>query len=184
MRALGVRGLPCVVLALFALGCHRPTEIVVVVDTDLTLGTDFDLIQFGFSNTAFQSEAATATQLPATLGVVPPNANTPAPRFPGQDGTLALTVSAAHAGGGGAPVSMHGVPIQNAAVVTRGVSGLRFVNGEERMLFVPLYRRCMCQGTMCPNLTDADCKDITMPVLSDFDQDHLPRIVVTPTSMP
>ena len=44
--ALGVLALACGIL----LGaCREPTEIVVVVDSDLQPGVDFDMIQFGFS---------------------------------------------------------------------------------------------------------------------------------------
>jgi hypothetical protein len=161
-------------LALLVSGCRQPTEIVVVVDTDLTIGSDFDVIQFGFGTTAFQSEFASAAQLPATLGVVPSGSDAPSPGGPGGANNLTLVVTAARFGQGSIPGN--GVPSQNAPVVTRGVTGLRFVDGQERMLFVPLFRRCMCQGTSCPNLTDPDCKDITTPALADFDEDHLPRI--------
>jgi hypothetical protein len=167
-------------VTLFALGCHEPTEIIVVVDTDLTLGKDFDQIDFSLGG-GFQGQVASATRLPATLGVVPPDTNgqviqPPEPsRGGGDDSGLSIMVQATTFAND-MPTIVNGVPILPAPIALRGASGLQFVDGKELVLFLPLYRRCMCAQNVCPNLTETDCKDIISPVLPEFDEDHVPRI--------
>jgi len=52
----------------------------------------------------------------------------------------------------------------NLVVVSRNVTGVRFVRGEVRMLVVPVKRACACQGTSCPSPgTNPDCDDLESP---------------------
>jgi len=151
---------------LLAGGCWRdPTEIVIVVDTDLTPNVDFNNLFIQLENCFFTQCAATAFTLPATLGVVPPSSGVP----PGFEAGFGVTVSTT--------VGVTGMfGSSSGPSVTRGASGLQFVSDEIRALFLPLYRKCQCQGTTCPNLADPDCADLNEPALSSFDEDQLPRI--------
>jgi hypothetical protein len=64
--------------------------------------------------------------------------------------------------------------MEGDAVVTKRVSGISFVSGEMRVVFVPLLRSCACVGTNCP--TGPECLNINDPVLEPFDEDNLPRL--------
>lgn len=143
-------------------GCREPTEVVVVVDTDLTQFVDFDIIGINLLS-AFgggASDMATSRTLPATLGFVPSE---------GGRQVFAITVSAEV----NADINARQPPI-----VSRRVSNIPFVEGEMRTLFVSLLRHCVCQGTSCPNALDDECRDVTAPTLTDFDEDNLPRLQV------
>jgi hypothetical protein len=149
-------------------GCwHDPTEIVIVVDSDLKVGTDFDVINFQLGNCLSSQCTATSSTLPATLGVVPPSGTQP----PGFDTEFSVTVTAFKG-------------FESTPVVARGASMLRFVSNDVRSLFLPLLGRCECQGTTCPNLADPDCADIDEPVLTEFDEDHLQRLSKDSSSTP
>lgn len=139
-------------------GCREPTEIIVIVDTDLVLFNDFDNIQFQlpaqFGSGSFP--VGTSTILPATMGFVP-----------GEGGRSIFDVT----------VTANKNVLQPAPpVVTRRVSNIPFVSGEMRAVFVSLLRQCMCEGTSCPHALDDECRDVTQPVLADFDEDNLPRL--------
>jgi hypothetical protein len=143
-------------LAASSLGCGGPvTEIVVVVDTDLTAPADFDALMvqldsgFGENNVAF----ATNVRFPATLGLIPEHeGNAPF------DLSVTLTSS-------------------GLLAVKRSASEVRFVKGETRMLFVGLSRTCQCQGTSCPDPRTAPlCARLVDPPLAPFDPDHLPHL--------
>jgi hypothetical protein len=159
-------------LAMLA-GClHDPTEVVVVVDSDLTPFVDFDVIEIQLASlnspAGFQQCATgSPSSLPITLGVTPQS-------------TTDFTVTAAAIKGapclqkfgpGGPP----GGP-QTFAVASRKVSNVPFVTDERRALFVTLLRQCACQGTSCPHALEPACGDVTAPVLTDFDDGNIPHL--------
>lgn len=145
--------------ALLALGCHAPvTEIVVVVDSDLVAPGEVNRLELeidppvgSFMRDAFDLHAGS---FPATVGLVPGDA--------AGYGPFDVTVS----------LSLNGT----RTLVTRKASGVRFVRGAVRMLFLPLPRSCECQGTSCPNALTPACADVTGPTLAAFDPAHLPRV--------
>lgn len=141
-------------------GCREPTEVVVVVDTDLTQFVDFDVIRFSLSNGfgGGLSEVGTSTTLPATMGFVPTE---------GGRQVFDIMVAAS---------KNDGFNSRPLPVVSRRVSNIPFVEGEMRTLFVSLLRHCACDGTSCPNALDDECRDVTAPTLTDFDEDNLPRL--------
>jgi hypothetical protein len=155
-RVLAVGG---VLAAASLAGCREPTEVVVVVDTDLQQFVDFDSITFSLVSTfgGQAGQVASGRTIPATLGLVP-----------AEDGrqTFDLTVSAVR----------DTFMFQEPPVVSRRVSNVTFVSGEMRTLFVTLLRFCKCEGTSCPNALEDDCRDVTNPVLTEFDEDNLPRL--------
>lgn len=157
MRAAMLAGL----LALLG-GCREPTEVVVVVDTDLTQFVDFDVIRFSLASGfgGGLNEVGTSTVLPATLGLVPL-----------EDGRQVFGIMLAASKSDG----FNGRP---PPVVSRRVSNIAFVSGEMRTLFVSLLKHCVCEGTSCPNALDDECRDVTSPTLTAFDEDDLPRLQV------
>lgn len=156
LRALSAGG---VLAAALLGGCREPTEVVVVVDTDLQQFVDFDSITFSLVSTfgGPAGQVGTSRTLPATLGLVPAD---------GGRQTFDLTVSAMRD-----PFNF-----QDPPVASRRVSNITFVSGEMRTLFVSLLRKCACEGTSCPNALDPDCRDVTKPKLTAFDEDNLPRL--------
>jgi hypothetical protein len=153
---------PLTVLALacgLVLGaCREPTEVVVVVDSDMQAGIDFDTVRFVMlSGGSFRAELASATAVPATLGVVPLEFDS-RPRF---DITIEVTKG----------FDFNGNPVP---VVTRRVSNIPFVADEQLALLVEIWRECACRGTNCRS--DPPCNDILAPTLIDFDEDALPRL--------
>jgi hypothetical protein len=136
------------------IGCD-PTEVVVVVDTDEPSTSTFDVINFQISapdfSPPFQSSAG-LDRLPVTLGVTT-----------GREMTFNVSVTLVRG-------------TDRMPVLTRNALNVPFTNDDERVLFVPLFQKCACTGTNCPNPTDPDCLDLTSPKTGSFDEDNLPRI--------
>lgn len=148
-------------------GCLKdPTEIVIVADSDLTPFVDFDVIEFigfphfpdsfGRGTSTTGNQWATATKLPATLGIVPQE-------FAAQNFDVMVTASRGFDVNG-----------QRMHLVTRRVSNISFVPDQQRAVFITLLRECKCTGTNCPN--DDVCKDVTAPVLLPFDEENIPHL--------
>jgi hypothetical protein len=146
--------------ALLAAGCREATEVVVVVDSDLRPGLDFDQINFvlfsvnpnGFPGNNSGIPVAQGFALPATLGVVPQ-----------QGGPSVFDIMAVAARN-----------VTNTPIVSRRVSNVAFVPDERRALFISLLAQCRCNGTNCD--IDPPCNDIVNPQLTEFDEDNLPRL--------
>jgi len=154
-RALGVLAVALAGTGLLG-GClHDPTEIVVVVDTDLKIGSDFEIIQFQiFGRQSVPNFVPESTTLPATLGLVPQASG------PSQFDVMAVAVKLDTIG--------------RTPVVQRRVSNIQFVPNEMRAVFIPLLRQCMCLRPNCD--TNPPCNDIVTPTLTAFDQDHIPHL--------
>ena len=165
----GPGGVLIAALAAVALtGCFAdPTEVVVVVDTDAKPFTDFGTIQFMFSSG--EQAFGDPSRLPATVGVRPQG---PSTEF---DVLVNLGV-----GANAPPFDPTGRSPLPFAV--RKASNVRFVNGEMRVLLLPILRACACVDasgmptTSCPHALDPDCQDLTDPSLAEFDEDNIPRL--------
>jgi hypothetical protein len=147
-------------LALLMLGgCRQPTEVVVVADTDLEQFVEFDYIEFQLTNQFGPGSFSVgrSTTLPATIGMVP--ADNGRPSF-----DVIVTVN------------KNSFDQRPLPLITRRVSNIPFASHELRSVFVPLLRDCMCNGTSCPNALEPACADIDKPVLTDFDEDDIPRL--------
>ena len=65
---------------------------------------------------------------------------------------------------------------------SRKASDVHFVDGEMRVLFLPIFRSCDCvdasgmPSTSCSHALDPDCHDFTNPSLGEFDEDNLPHL--------
>jgi hypothetical protein len=169
------RGVVLVALAATVLaGCFDdPTEVVVVLDTDAKLGTDYQDVQLCFSSG--MEAHADGTKWPATVGV----------RRMGPTQTFTVLVkmntipSFGTCNSGLRPGGM------NSALPpfdTRTAKDVEFVDGQMRSLFLPLLRACACVDaagmptTNCVHALDPDCQDLSNPKLSDFDEDNLPHL--------
>jgi hypothetical protein len=159
-------------------GClHDPTEIVLVVDSDLTPEVDFVGISFEISTPRSPPRpgmklcgalaGASGNILPTTLGITPADSGST---------EFNVIVKAI-----GRTVDLEGCPV---TLVRRTFSNIRFVANEMKVLFIPILRRCECDGTTCAHALDTYCRDITEPLLEDFDEDHLPSVTSIPSATP
>jgi hypothetical protein len=155
----GARGILLAVLAAAPLaGCFAdPTEVVVVVDTDGRPFQDFGQVNFQLSSpiSPGQGAFANAAPMPVTLGVTPGQGSTTR--------TFDVTVTLMNLTNGG-------------FFLRRKVSNVSFVSDQMRALFIPMLSICACTGTSCPHALDDQCRDITAPVLTPFDEGNLPRL--------
>jgi hypothetical protein len=158
-------------------GCFAdPTEVVVVVDTDAKVGRDFIDVQLCFSSgsfgPSFESHADGSTW-PVTVGAR--HEGGIAPTF---DVLVKLNTTFAPDPCNSTFRGMQPAPPFD----TRKAMDVRFVDGEMRALYLPLFRACACVDdagmpiTNCPHALDPDCHDLSNPQLADFDEDNLPHI--------
>jgi hypothetical protein len=150
-------------------GCFSdPTEVVVVVDTD---ATSRDFVQMQFMTTPGVARpdllempflaVADATPLPVTLGLTPA-----AGRTSSTFDVIVEFITAGAAGGSGELPFLH-----------RRVSNISFVPEQIMTVFIPLFRFCSSNGTTSfPHAQDDECRDITAPVLTKFDEDNIPHL--------
>ena len=120
-------------LAVLASACASPTEIVLVIDTDLAVPIDIDHVDI----------LARGAQMQSTVGVDVGTAGSPS--FPL---TLGLTPT-----GSGGPLSVTVVGSFQGRAVVQQDAATAFVNGSERMLRMLLLSSCI--GTSCP--TEQTC---------------------------
>jgi hypothetical protein len=155
--------------ALGLMGCFSdPTEVVVVVDTDAT-SRDFVQMQFtttpGFARPDMLQMPflafANATPLPVTLGLTPAEDRTPS--------TFDVIVEFITANGASG--------VGDIPFLHRKVSNINFVPDQIVTLFIPMLSFCSSNGTTSfPHALDDECRDITAPVLTKFDEDNIPHL--------
>lgn len=153
---------------LVAAGCHDPvTEVVVVVDTNLAVPTDFELLTLEISpasqhiqRESYDLGSPNAPAFPLTLGLVPGG-------VPG-DEPFDVTAALLHREGSSTTI-----------VVQRKATGVRFVKGATRALTLFFPSACACHGTNCPNPALSECNDLVAPTLPPFDGKHIPRLMPT-----
>jgi hypothetical protein len=151
-------------------GCFAdPTEVVVVVDTDAKPLTEFGAIQFNFSSG--EQAIGSATTLPATVGVRPQGFSK---EF---DVLVNLNVGADNLRPGNPMLGQSPLPF-----AARKASNVQFIDGEMRVLFIPIPRACACvdasgmPSTNCPHALDPECADLVDPNMAEFDEDNIPRL--------
>jgi hypothetical protein len=161
-------------------GCFSDaTEVVVVVDTDLQ-PSEFGSLTFSVVSGNFNAGAGggsfdpTMTALPATMGVVPVGSST--------DFDVTVTMWPPGVGPGGPAFPQENVPVRPGTMAptlpmtSRKASHVRFVGGAQQMLFLPLTRPCLCNGTSCPHALDPECRELISPAMTAFDSSRIPRI--------
>jgi hypothetical protein len=141
-------------LCVYAAGCHDPvTEIVVVVDSDLSVPSEIDSVTIDGTGAPITLDLqAGGSSLPATLGLLPTGDNPP---------PFALVVQATR---------------QGQVVVSRSAANVRFVQKESRALLVSLLRACACFTPPCAAPSAAACADLDAPELVPLDPHHLPTL--------
>jgi hypothetical protein len=155
-----------------AAGCERSaTEVVLVIDTDLSLPDQADTLSVRIASASFNQGLEfgpgnlaagymTLPSFPTSLGILPHAGEADAPF----DVTVALETT-------------RGAMASTQPIVQRSATGVHFVEGQTRLLFIALPRSCACAGTQCPSpLSSPQCADLVAPVLSAFDPAHLPRV--------
>jgi hypothetical protein len=175
-RGATARGAVSLWLAAAAVsGCFAdPTEVVVVVDTDAKVGRDFIDVQLCFSSGAFSptfESHSDGRTWPVTVGARHEVAST-------FDVLVKLKTTFASDGCNSAfPMMQPTLPFD-----TRKAMDVRFVDGEMRVLYLPLFKICACVDdagmpiTNCQHALDPDCTDLSNPKLGDFDENNLPHI--------
>jgi hypothetical protein len=167
-----VRARTLVGFGLLALaGCHSPvTEVVVVIDTDLSTPAEADTLQLQITGGTVDS-----TQ---TFG---PLAKNPLPTFP-------ATIGLVPGPGPLAPFSITATLLRTSPqeiVAVRTATDVQFVQGQTRALVLTLLRACACMGTNCPTpTTTPPCGDLVAPTLASFDPNHIPHGSSTDGSAP
>ena len=169
------RAAPLTIASLLALaGCHASvTEVVVVVDTDLSLPAQAETFELEVKSPRVGTTQVFGAPVRVADGG-PTVANGALPRFPATIGLVPrddrgyepfdVTATLLHTAPGG----------PSEIVVQRSATGVEFVRGETRTLFLSLLQACACAGTSCP--AAGACGDLTSPTLSPFDPGHLPRV--------
>ena len=133
------------VAALMLCGCGDVTEVVMVVDSDLTIPDDVDTIEMKVGGNGSNTITQPLVVLPSSIGFLP-------------GGSSAFSVSVALIRSR-----------DQATVVARSASDVRFVEGRTMMLVLMLPAACACDGTNCPNPeTNPDCDSLVTPKLEPF----------------
>jgi hypothetical protein len=192
MGACGMLGVGGILWALSGCGASGSqmvpgvdTEVVVVVDTDLSLPVQAStfLLELSAPNLSQVIEnglllrgaepgptSAPLPTFPVTLRLAAPDVQGPIT----VKASLLVTVTSASP-----PKALPGATQAPHlwVVVRRTASDVQFVTGEKSALFIALLRSCACAGTACPDpRTARECADLVDPTLSPFDPDHLPRV--------
>jgi hypothetical protein len=137
------------------------TEVVVVVQSDLTIPTDTDGVIASFNpgplppmiggfETRNINDPLEDHSFPVSLGFT--SAGT-TPNF-------SITVQLLHGVRQGGTASI---------AVSRTVTDIRFIDQKMMMLVLPLLRACACDGTSCPNTDNPDCESFHSPSLDPLD---------------
>ena len=152
---------PAVLLVALA-GCHDPvTEVVVVIESDLSIPAEADRVDTSFafgSAPPFNGNPGTTTVVTSLEGR----------RFPisvgftsrGSMPNFSTTVQVLHG------IDEGGQPNNE---VSRTVTDIRFVHQETMMLVLQLLRVCACDGTSCAITDNPDCASLRNPTLQPFD---------------
>jgi len=150
-----------------------PTEVVVVMQSDLTVPGETDGLQLSI---------AVGASAPQPNGVQSLNVAIPlsaSPTFPAEIGidagpmtaNFSMTAQLLHGLTGTVPANI---------VVSRSVTDVQFVAHTRLMLVLPLMRACACQGTTCPGPGNPDCDAIVGPTLQPVDPALVPPGMLAP----
>jgi hypothetical protein len=160
-------------LATLSAGCGGaappPTEVVVVMQSDLSIPTDVDAVQFfvvGGPLAPVESSNFGGAKL---QGDFPVSARVMDDRSASSFSAIALLLK-----------SSGDVAPSLSIVVRRTVTDIPFSAHETMMLVLPMLRRCACQGSTCPLPGDPECDNIARPPLQPFDPAIAPPSSFTP----
>ena len=154
----------CSLLLLALAGCDppQPTDVVVVLQSDLAIPTETDGLEISVSAgpvAPLPNGAQSVNETDALTGHFPfslvftPGAMTTSFSLTAQ---LLLNLF----GTTGSPPSL---------IVSRTVTDVPFSAHRQMMLVLPMLRACACQGTSCPGPGNPDCDAIAAPSLQPYD---------------
>jgi hypothetical protein len=179
VRARTLVGVGLVALA----GCHAPvTEVVVVIDTDLSTPAEADMLEVEITSSQSTTNQTFAVSRDMDAGVIS-RGNLP---------TFPATIGVVPGASGVAPFSITATLLRANAetnleeiVVARKATDVQFVQGQTRTLVLTLLRACACKGTNCPNpSTTPPCGDLVSPTLTPFDPQHIPHVTLSDGGAP
>lgn len=151
-----------ILLSLVATACNEPlTQVVVAVTSDLSVPAEVDGVMM-FHQPGDQAPAAFAAGLGGSIASFPVSATF----YSGHEyPTFSISVQLTQI-----------VITGQRVVVGRKATGIRFVDGETRMLVLAMPRACACAGTTCPNPEDQpECASLADPPLEPLDPALAPR---------
>jgi hypothetical protein len=145
-----------VAASFLAAGCNdQPTQVVLVVNSDLVSPSEVNTVSMSFAPGPFEppSDVFIAGELigafPISLGIV----------SQGETPSFSLVVRLLNNTQNG----------ETLIVVSKTVTDVRFVAEQTQMLLLELSRTCACEGTSCPLPGNPSCDKITNPTLVPFD---------------
>jgi hypothetical protein len=148
-------------------GTSDPTEIVVVVESDIAVPDAVDTISVQYAvgdglplaNQFPQGYEACISGLPLAFAFHP---------SPGVD-VFGVSVE----------LLKEEPPVGALLVAVRSLTGVRFVPGRQLMYSLSISGTCACQGTQCPNAQLPECGDVADPELGPYDAAQAPPIHAT-----
>jgi hypothetical protein len=148
--------------AALAAGCHDPiTEVVLVMTSDLVIPNDVEM--------ASVAVVSGTDPPPALFGFQATNLA----EFP-----LTQGIQADHTAVFSATVQLSRIDTTTFTmlpIVTRNITGIRFVPDQIRMVVVAMPSACACHGTSCPlPSSNPDCDDLVSPEAIPLDPSIAP----------
>jgi hypothetical protein len=138
-----------------AVGCQDDiTEVLLIVESDLVPNIDVNTISFAASPGGGFPQQFTLCKAESFFNSFPVSTG-----FVSRGATTVFSTTIELSRGGGVEPLM-----------SRTVTGIRFVREQLRMLIVPMPASCRCMGTSCPNPdSHPECADIENPETVPFD---------------
>jgi hypothetical protein len=168
-RAALAAALPLGLLTLPLAGCRDdPTEVVLVLESDLSIPGDIDGLDFPLASGPFAPSAPSffvgsgplIGPFPLSIGFI----------SYGDTDTFSFVVRMFRDAFQGQPPPL---------VISRTVTDVRFVDQRTMMLVLQMPRACACTGSTCPTPDDdPQCANIQTPALVPFDP-----LVAPPSTM-
>jgi hypothetical protein len=159
---------PVVLVALAGCGGESPpTEVVVVLQSDLVIPSETDGIQMSVSAGAaapIPSGAQSINEGASLRGDFPVSL-----AFTAGEMTTSLSLTAQLLLNLFSPIGT-----SPSVVVSRTITDVRFSPHTKMMLVVPMLRLCACHGTSCPVPGNPECDNIAGPSLQPFDPEVAP----------
>jgi len=152
------RTLWCALLLAAGCGDPPPTEVAVVLQSDLSIPVDTDGVTMLVIAGPYAPDLNGVLDVGAVLsGNFPVSVRFSA----GRTTDFSMTVQLLE--------NLSSGTVMPSIVVRRTVTDIRFSPQRTLMLPLPMLRRCACQGSTCPTPGDPDCDNIDHPTLQPFD---------------
>jgi len=154
------RVLWCAVVLVAGCGDPPPTEVAVVLQSDLAIPVDTDGVTMLVVAGPYAPDSSGGPIIDASA-VLSGNFPVSAKFSAGRTTDFSMTVQLL--------ANLSSGTVMPSIVVRRTVTDIRFSPQQTLMLPLPMLRRCACQGTTCPTPGDPDCDNIDHPTLQALD---------------